>query len=272
MAKVEVVCEFCGKVFLKHECMIKKTKHNFCSPSCHSEYRRDKKEVACDFCGKTVLKTESCIKRVKHNFCSPPCHHEFLRGKPRSKEVKDKVSRTKKEYFKTHPSTFLGKHHNRETKEILSKARMGKPRLEATKRKISKTNKEKQISKKLWQDPEYIQKVMDGLNAQPNKQELQIYALIQIVRPNEFKYNGGFELGISIGGKIPDWVNCNGKKQVIEFFGAYWHSPLVNPKVKHKQTYKETIKHYKKYGWKCLIIWDNELRNPDKIIEKIKNF
>lgn len=32
-----------------------------------------------------------------------------------------------KEYYKTHPATFTGKHHSEETKRKLSEARMGKP-------------------------------------------------------------------------------------------------------------------------------------------------
>lgn len=128
--------------------------------------------------------------------------------------------------------------------------------------------------KELWQDSEFIQKVMDGRKAKPNKSELQLEPLIQTARPNEFKYNGGFELGISLGGKIPDWVNCNGKKEVIEYFGQVWHSPLFTFRegLPYHQTYKGTIEHYKKYGWKCLIIWEPELKEPKKIVEKIKNF
>ena len=132
--------------------------------------------------------------------------------------------------------------------------------------KISKT------VKGLWQDPEYIKRQMRGQQVRPTKPEKQVGELLQQIIPDEFRYNGGYELGISIGGRIPDFVNCNGKKEVSEVFGVYWHSPLYNQKIRPNSMYKETINHYKKYGWKCLIIWDNELSNLDKVIERIKNF
>lgn len=28
---------------------------------------------------------------------------------------------------------------------------------------------------------------------------------------------------VGIGGLCPDFVNCNGKKVIIELFGDYWH-------------------------------------------------
>jgi len=47
-----------------------------------------------------------------------------------------------------------------------------------------------------------------------------------------------------------------------------------NPKIKWKRTYQETLKHYKKYGYKCLIMWFNEMKSMKEreIVEKISNF
>jgi hypothetical protein len=30
--------------------------------------------------------------------------------------------------------------------------------------------------------------------------------------------------------------------------------------------------HFKKYGYNCLVIWSEELKNPEKVIEKMKVF
>ncbi len=103
----------------------------------------------------------------------------------------------------------------------------------------------------------------------PNKIEMKLMSIIKKnLLPFKFVGNGDFILG----GKCPDFLDTNGKKKVIELFGSYWHSPLFNPKVNWNRTYDVTIKHYRKYGFDCLIIWDYELKRKDNVINKIENF
>ena len=63
----------------------------------------------------------------------------------------------------------------------------------------------------------------------------------------EWKYNGcvPLEERIIIAGKIPDFINTNGKKAVIEILG--WRHP--------EEDEEKLPKHYKKYGIECRIIW-----------------
>jgi hypothetical protein len=65
-------------------------------------------------------------------------------------------------------------------------------------------------------------------------------------------------------GRCPDFVNVNGRKQVIELFGDYFHS---------EDEVQPTITHYESCGFTCLIVWENELRNPDltAVIDKFTN-
>ena len=65
--------------------------------------------------------------------------------------------------------------------------------------------------------------------------------------PGEWAYNGNCDLGIIVGGRIPDFVNVNGLKVVIEVFGYYWHKP---------EDEEKKIKHYKKFGYECIVIWE----------------
>jgi len=94
----------------------------------------------------------------------------------------------------------------------------------------------------------------------PNKSE-QI--LIDLFSQNNlpFKFVGNGE--VWLGNRNPDFINTNGKKQVIEFLGTHWH-PLFDEARK--------VEHYKKYGFDCLIIWEDELANPDKVAIKTKRF
>ena len=85
--------------------------------------------------------------------------------------------------------------------------------------------KKSSISRKFWNDPLFIRKMIKATHTKPNKAELIVDTLISGVTP-DFRYNVDFSEGISIGRKIPDWVNCNGKKQIIELFGERWHKAV----------------------------------------------
>jgi len=72
-------------------------------------------------------------------------------------------------------------------------------------------------------------------------------------KPGEYKYVGSSR-EVCIGGKFPDFINVNGKKEVIELFGFYWHS---------EEEVEKKIEHYKKYGFNCKVIWDYECNPVD---------
>ena len=66
-----------------------------------------------------------------------------------------------------------------------------------------------------------------------------------------------------IDGMVPDFININGKKQVIEVYGDYWHR-------NHKP--QDRIDHYKKFGFKCLVYWEKDLKDlSPEIVEIIKS-
>jgi G:T-mismatch repair DNA endonuclease (very short patch repair protein) len=76
---------------------------------------------------------------------------------------------------------------------------------------------------------------------------------------------------MTLGGKIPDIVNVNGKKQVIELLGTYWHGEKITGRTKEQE--EDFLKsHYSKYGFDCLIVWESELDNPIQLNQRIQNF
>jgi very-short-patch-repair endonuclease len=98
----------------------------------------------------------------------------------------------------------------------------------------------------------------------PNKQEQKLQRIIDRIFPNfEFKYNGDFRLGVMIDRLIPDFVNVNGKKKLIELFGVHWHK---------KEEEQQRIERYRKLGFETLVIWDSELQNENLVEERIKTF
>lgn len=95
----------------------------------------------------------------------------------------------------------------------------------------------------------------------PNKPEKFLLRLLNDLHPGEWKYTGDFSM--TINGKCPDFVNCNGQKKIIELFGHYWH---------RGQNPQERIDVFKPFGYETLVIWEHELKNIENLIEKINAF
>lgn len=91
-------------------------------------------------------------------------------------------------------------------------------------------------------------------NKRPTDPELAVQEYLDSKYPNEWRYNGYANEKIIIGTKVPDFVNINGKKQVLEVFGVYWH------KIDEVESLKA---YYAKYGFDCIIIWENECNDRD---------
>ncbi len=53
--------------------------------------------------------------------------------------------------------------------------------------------------------------------------------------------------------------------------GDYWHSEEMTGSSKEDHE-KERTDHFKEFGYKILIVWENELKNRNKIQNKILNF
>jgi len=119
--------------------------------------------------------------------------------------------------------------------------------------------------KYLWTVPEWretmIKKLIKGLLKRPTSLEKKFMKFIE-------KYNLPFSYcgngSLLIGYKNPDFVECNGKKICIEVANRIpYHHP--------KGYAKRRIEHFAKYGWKCIVIWDEELKNEKLLLEKIRN-
>lgn len=171
----------------------------------------------------------------------------------------------------------LGKH-----RPELSLILKGRHLTERHKANISKAIKEiwakprykerlRQIQKLLWQAPEFrderVRAIILGARIRPTKPELQLLKLLEANYPNEWTYVGDGQL--VIGGLNPDFTNINGKKQVIELYGDYWHDPDIFP---NTLTEEKRIALYQQYGYKCLIIWEHELDKPQEVIKKVVSF
>ena len=72
------------------------------------------------------------------------------------------------------------------------------------------------------------------------------------------------DYGLWIGRKNPDFLGTDGRKQVIEMFGLWWHDLSIHP---NRPT------NYEKYGFTCLILWEDEVWcDVEGVVEKVRTF
>jgi len=129
-------------------------------------------------------------------------------------------------------------------------------------KRLSDTHKEKVGS------PENVRKRMRGMNIQPNKPEQK---LIELISHNQLPFVYVGDGSVIIERKCPDFINVNGRKQVIELFGDYWHAPNITGKSREgEEQYRIDI--FAKYGFSTLIIWEHELKEPSKVLTKLREF
>lgn len=233
--------------------------------------------VACPICGKERWIELRRGKPRWSSLCHSCAARQPLRrakislaekGKHLSEEHKIKLSRALKGR-----KTRFGYHPSKETKAKISKALMGNKHLlgkyhtEESKLKMSLSRR------RLWQDIDYIKKAIQALHCRPTKPERELISLLDRRFPRQFSYNGDFRQGVSLGGLIPDFVNINGKKEVIEIFGDYWHSSeIIGNDWGRSELGKIMV--YNSLGWKCLVIWEHELNEltEEQIVQKINTF
>lgn len=172
-----------------------------------------------------------------------------LKGKNIPKAVRRKISKTKKGQ-RSSPSTEFKKGFNapKEWRNLWSK-----------------------IMKNKWNDLSYVKKIMKARHTRPNNPENR---LIRILNGNNLPFSYTGDGKVIVGGLCPDFAHNNGKKKLIELFGRIYHDPNKSFKAKipwHSQ-YWGRIAYYSQLGYDCLIIWDDELEDEEKVVERIKSW
>lgn len=194
-------------------------------------------------------KISAALKGKKHS----PEHIEKNRlvhlGIRHTEEWKLEHSRQLK--GRKNPFTTVHKEHLRKPKSYMP------PFSSEHRRKIGEANRRR------WNRPGFAERILAKLrsHAKPNKVEGILFDILDRNFPGQWKYVGDGK--VIIEKKNPDFINCDGKKLVIELFGDYWHD--ATDEVTKPQFYL-------KYGFRCLIIWQHELRDPEKVLEKVRVF
>lgn len=220
------------------------------------------------------------IRIFKKSFRTP-AHRRKVSLRARSAEARKKSSNILKRLWKD--SAF------RKKKILEVRGRWADPEYRQLILKTWKTywanpvNREKQSAilrlrtKESWANPvqreRFLRAIFKARGLRPTKAELTLSKLLQRIYPGEFKYNGN-SAGVVLGGYVPDFVNVNGKKQIVELFGCYWHCckdcGYVNRENRRRDD-KIRLKKLGDLGWKSLIVWEHELKDAG-LPAKIRGF
>ena len=151
----------------------------------------------------------------------------------------------------------------------LIEGRKAAPMTNDAKKRIGDKNRIAMIRN--WDKPEYVLSQLRWRRARPNKQEKYFNSIVGKYLP-EFKYNGDGSQGVVLANLVPDYVNVNGRKEVIEIFGEYWHRK--QKALKWHQTELGRIMAYNSVGFRCLVIWEHEIKvlSEQEIVDKIKQW
>lgn len=89
--------------------------------------------------------------------------------------------------------------------------------------------------------------------------------LLKIIQENKLPFNFVGDGKVVFNGFCPDFLSKN-PKHIIELFGEGHYDK------NHKKRDKQKLRIYSSLGYKTLIIYNRELNNKNKVIEKIKEF
>ena len=252
---IKRVCQRCGETFLTFPSRIKVGWGKYCSIQCING--PPKQKMRCQQCGKEFEVSYCRTLSDRKKFCSKECNFESQRvGKV------ERICEFCEGKFVVRPLVAEKGGGRYCSRQCAGKAKRGRRFSILHRKRIS------EAFKHLWQQPDYIRMELAALKVKPTKPELQLQAILDNHFP-QFKYNGDFSLGITLGGLIPDFVNVNSRKELIEIFGEYWHT---RKDIRWNYTELGRMMAFGSIGFKCLIIWASELTDEQAVINKIKGF
>jgi G:T-mismatch repair DNA endonuclease (very short patch repair protein) len=100
----------------------------------------------------------------------------------------------------------------------------------------------------------------------PTNPEKELDKILKKLFPKQFLMN--VDGKVLLGGKIPDFVNVNGRKVVIEMFGDYWHGEQYTGR-KRMAEEAQRKKHFAHFGFSTVIVWEHELDDFEKLRKKL---
>ena len=211
-------------------------------------------------------------KGVKHTEMAKEKIREKRKDQIFTKETKHKMS----EAHKGEKHWNYGGRHSEETRKkmrdnhadvsLKNNPWYGKHPSEETRKKMSEARKGKHLSKKTKEKLRIISRKKRKHQVFPNHHTKPELIFEEICKKYDlhFKYTGDGSLWIGKEEALnPDFIQADGQKIIVEIFGDWWHSPLLNQKLPKTANLNYRKKFYKKLGWKSYFIWETDLLRPD---------
>lgn len=187
------------------------------------------------------------------------------KGVPFSIEARKKMSNTRKQLMQEGKIKSYSHWKNKKnpmTAEKL-KGKHNSPKTEFTSEKV----------KEMWRDAEYrertLKKIIAGHQVRPTSLEKQYMNFCQKYNiPHKYVGNGE----VIIGGINPDFIDCNGQKQVVEVFHPFFKI-RTHGSVHNYMRQRSAI--FSKYGFKVLFLQTDDFKGKEweqKVLEKVNNF
>lgn len=181
-------------------------------------------------------------------------------GKHRTEETRRKIS----DAHKGKKGNMFGKHHSEETKQKISESEKGKKGYWKDKHLPEETKAKMREARKHRIFPTHHTKpelVFEGFCKQHNL-------------PFRYTGDGSFWVGEGKDTINPDFVHLR-RKVVVEIF-SWHHDELNNRHVRPKGRYEVRKKIFKKYGYKMIVFWQDDLDREDAeafvlaVLKKVK--
>jgi G:T-mismatch repair DNA endonuclease (very short patch repair protein) len=84
----------------------------------------------------------------------------------------------------------------------------------------------------------------------------------EICKRNDLPFHYVGDGSLWIGDANPDFIH-NTRKIVVEVYGDYWHSPLLNGNIQYNHTLEGRRKQLKAEGHKLIVFWESDLKRKD---------
>jgi len=300
--KIKIKCLGCRKYFYVKPCY---KNRKYCSKACHMKHNNPFKGHnfgLCKKCGKyhnygSGMKGHKHTKEWKEKLSKRNSkeNNPFF-GKHHTEETKEKIRKINIEWFKTHENPFKGhnwgwckkcgkyhgehprgmkgKTHTLEYKEHLSKLWKSGYFDNVVKDPVRR----KKIStslKKIWNEMSPSikkRKVINSLRSVRRRPSSLEKKMMRILKENNlpFKYIGDGRRYYGYPPINPDFVDINHQGKCIEV-GCKRQKEVWS--YKSWKTYvKERTKKLKNVGFDVLYIWDEDLKNENKVVEMVKSF
>lgn len=253
---IEVRCEYCGKIFKVKAARHRNHRARFCSRNCYRNYRREHpEEYPSGFMGhRHSEETKRRIREVKRKQHIIP-RTAFKRGEHRSPATEFKKGIIPYNKGKTLEELF-GEERAKEIRRKTSESHKGQKPWHAgrgwpewVRKKLSEVHKGKRLSS------EHLRNILRANAVKPNKSELRLLGILRSIDPN-WRYVGDGSL--IIDGKCPDF--WDGGNRLVELFGEFWH---------RDDDPQERIGFFASRGYDCVVVWDFELGDVERVIRKV---